>query len=331
LHKDTVLGKVSLRKEKTVSLSVALDNWQSIVDKSLKKQIGSLREQGYDKKLLQKYFKDRKNEFEGKNISKVSIYYFDDEMAARRVILDTSFNSEKRIEGITDSGIRKILYAHLANEKYYGQKDEKGKEISSYELAFSPEGIEEMNANIKKLNGGKPHCPIYKIRLSEPIGEKFQLGNAGNKDKKFVEVAKGTNLFFGVYVNKEGERSYDTIPFYLAMERQKQGLVSVPAQNEKGHQLLFFLSPGDLVFVPEEEADVNSLNVEKINPLRVYKVVSVTGNRSFFIPSFVASPVVQTVELGANNKAEKAWDGQMIKKVCYKLKVDRLGNVEIEK
>jgi CRISPR-associated endonuclease Csn1 len=331
LHKDTVLGKVSLRKEKTVSLSVALDNWQSIVDKSLKKQIGSLREQGYDKKLLQKYFKDRKNEFEGKNISKVSIYYFDDEMAARRVILDTSFNSEKRIEGITDSGIRKILYAHLANEKYYGQKDEKGKEISSYELAFSPEGIEEMNANIKKLNGGKPHCPIYKIRLSEPIGEKFQLGNAGNKDKKFVEVAKGTNLFFGVYVNKEGERSYDTIPFYLAMESQKQGLVSVPAQNEKGHQLLFFLSPGDLVFVPEEEADVNSLNVEKINPLRVYKVVSVTGNRSFFIPSFVASPVVQTVELGANNKAEKAWDGQMIKKVCYKLKVDRLGNVEIEK
>jgi CRISPR-associated endonuclease Csn1 len=31
--------------------------------------------------------------------------------------------------------------------------------------------------------------------------------------------------------------------------------------------------------------------------------------------------------MGANNKAEKAWNGVMIKNVCYKLVVDRLGHI----
>lgn len=331
LHKDTVLGKVSLRKVKPVSLSVALDSWNNIVDKALKKKIRSLKDQGYDKKLMLKYFKDRRNEYNGENISRVNVYYFDEEMAARRVDLDISFNSEKRIEGITDSGIKKIIYAHLKNEKYHGQKDDKGKDISPYELAFSPEGIAEMNANIKQLNGGKPHCPIYKVRLAEPVGEKFQLGETGNKTEKLVEVAKGTNLFFGVYANDEGVRSFATVPFYLAVEREKQGLPAVPQENENGDQLLFWLSPNDLVYVPSEE-DAHFANPKQIelDNSRIYKMVSSTGTQCFFIPHFVATPIVQTIELGPNNKSERAWDGQMIKKVCYKLSVDRLGNVEIE-
>jgi CRISPR-associated endonuclease Csn1 len=31
------------------------------------------------------------------------------------------------------------------------------------ELAFSPDGIDEMNRNIKELNDGKEHQPIYKV------------------------------------------------------------------------------------------------------------------------------------------------------------------------
>ncbi|MGQ1891582.1 type II CRISPR RNA-guided endonuclease Cas9 [Thermophagus sp. OGC60D27] len=330
LHKDTVLGKVSLRKEKIVSLSKAIDLWESIVDKPLKKQIQSLREQGYDKKLLLKYFKDRKNQFNGQDISRVRVYFFEENMAARRVKLDTSFNSEKRIEGITDSGIRKILYAHLQNEKYHGKKDDKGKEISPYELAFSPEGLEEMNANIKELNGGKPHFPIYKVRLAETIGEKFKLGEKGNKDKKYVEAAKGTNLFFAVYVNEKGERNFATIPFYVLLERKVQGLSPVPEKNEKGGKLLFYLSPNDLVYVPEEDEKLTDFRLLNINSSRIYKMVSSSGSQCFFIPHFVASSIIQTKELGPNNKSERAWDGQMIKNVCYKLSVDRLGNVKIE-
>src|SRR5690606_34356393 len=119
-------------------------------------------------------------------------------------------------------------------------------EKGSPEVAFSPEGIEELNKNIRLYNDGKDHQPILKVRVFEQ-GSKFALGQTGNKPTKFVEAAKGTNLFFGIYQNESGKRSYDTIPLNLVVERQKQGLSPVPETNSKGHGLLFYLSPGDLV------------------------------------------------------------------------------------
>lgn len=51
-----------------------------------------------------------------------------------------------------------------------------------------------MNKNIISLNNGKWHQPIYKVRTYEQA-EKFTVGQTGNKSEKFVEAAKGTNLF----------------------------------------------------------------------------------------------------------------------------------------
>lgn len=70
------------------------------------------------------------------------------------------------------------------------------------EIAFSPEGIEEMNKNIIQLNEGKLHLPIFKVRVYETIGNKFSVGVKGNKKDKYVEAAKGTNLFFAIYVDE---------------------------------------------------------------------------------------------------------------------------------
>ena len=56
-------------------------------------------------------------------------------------------------------------------------------------------------------------------------------------------------------------------------------------------------------------------------------MVSSTGNQCFFIPASVSNGIIQTLELGANNKAEKSWEGEMIKSICLPLKVDRLGNI----
>lgn len=105
-------------------------------------------------------------------------------------------------------------------------------------MAFSPEGIEALNNNLTELNGGKPHKPIYKVRTFESFGNKFNVGTEGNKNSKFVEAAKGTNLFFAIYVDNEGNRNYETIPLNIVIERQKQGLPSCPELNEKGHNLL---------------------------------------------------------------------------------------------
>lgn len=328
LHKDTVSGAVNLRFRKSVQLSVAIENWEKLVNKSLKKKISQLIEEGYDKKEIIKYFSELDYMWQDQNILKPEIYYFSDEkdpLVASRKSINSSFNS-KVIESVTDSGIRKILSEHLA---IYNE-EKNGKITEHPELAFSPEGIDEMNKNIRKLNNGKEHAPICKVRISEKKGKKFNVGTIGNKKAKYVEAAKGTNLFFAVYKNKDEKRVYDTIPFNLVVERQKQGLLSVPETNEAGDKLLFFLSPNDLVYVPNNEEIMSGvIDKNHLNKNRIYKVVSSNNAQCFFIPHNVASPIVSTTELGANNKAEKSWNEEMIKEICVPLKINRLGNISM--
>jgi CRISPR-associated endonuclease Csn1 len=316
LHKDTVFAKVSLRKTKKVKFNIALKDWKNIANKELKDEIKRLiAAYGlFDVEKINKYFKDKNYLYQDIDISKVDIYYFEDDNAATRKALDTSFNA-KTIESITDTGIQKILLNHLAI------KD------NNPDLAFSPEGIEEMNKNIVELNGGKSHQPIYKVRVYEPIGNKFLVGYIGSKQKKYVEAAKGTNLFFAIYADENGNRTFETIPLNIVIERLKQGLKEVPERNEKGHLLLFHLSPNDLVYVPtkEEIESKTPLNIENIRPERVYKMVSCTGNECFFTPNNIANPIVQTTELGANNKSARSWDGTMIKQAGIKIMVNRIG------
>lgn len=334
MHKDTVSGEVKLRKIKEVSLSVALDNYTDIVDKELRKQVLSLVELKYDKKLLTKFFKDRKNIWNEKDYSKIEIYYWDDKNVASRVSLDTSFNEKRITETITDTGIQKILLAHLEN--YKGKFDGKEKLISPELLAFTPEGIDEMNKSIRQLNNRKFHQPIYKVRTYELKGNKFQVGQTGNKKNKFVETAKGTNLFFAIYQDENGKRNYETIPLNIVIERQKQGLSSVPETNEKGNSLLLHLSPNDLVYVPNEEEGENiaKINFNNLNIKNIYKMVSCTGSECHFIQTNIASLIKnydsksKIGELGSLNKLETTEDfSRRIKESCFKLKVNRLGNI----
>ncbi len=239
-------------------------------------------------------------------------------LTATRKSIDTSFDL-KTIESITDTGIQKIL------KNYLKAKDNKP------ELAFSPEGLEDLNKNIALYNDGKPHQPIYKARIFE-IGSKFPIGQTGNKKDKYVEAAKGTNLFFAVFQNENGKRSFETIPLNEVIERQKQGLSSVPDKNEKQDVLLFHLSPNDLVYVPTQEEltsnakiDFSNLTPEQKN--RIYKTVSFSGFQCFFVRNDVATSIVNKSEFSSLNKMEKSIERIMVKDVCIKIIVDRLGNI----
>ncbi|QEC52783.1 CRISPR-associated endonuclease Csn1 [Anseongella ginsenosidimutans] len=327
LHKDTVAGLVLLRRRKIVSLNAALETVNEIADRELRKEIQSMQLKGLDRKQITKYFKDIKYQWRGQDISRLEIFYWDNDNVASRVSLNDTFD-EKRIGTITDTGIQKILLNHLDSCK--GRLDARGKDIPAPLIAFSPEGIEEMNKNIVSLNNGRPHQPILKVRTYEPKGNKFYVGQTGNKRAKYVEAAKGTNLFFAIYQDQVGKRKYETIPLNIVIERQKQGLGSVPSENEQGDKLLFYLSPNDLVYVPSEEekgdadnADFGDLSTPQL--YNIYKVVSFTGYQIFFVKHDVAAPIVNKGEFSPLNKMERAWDGRMIKEHCIKLKVDRLG------
>lgn len=319
LHKDTVYGKLALQKKKKVKLREALNIPERIVNKCLRSEIKRIASAyGYfDPEKINKYFKDRKYLYENEDVSKVEVYYFETDNAAVRKPLNASFTEKMIRESVTDSGIQKILLNHLSAKE------------NKPEWAFSPEGIEEMNQNILVLNDGKYHQPITRVRVYEPIGNKFPLGITGNKKTKYVEAAKGTNLFFAIYQNEQGERSFESIPLNIVVERLKQGDSAVPVRNQTGQELLFYLSPNDLVYVPTEDelASGTKYSIENIKVDRVYKMVSCSGRQCFFTPAFVAYPILSPAELGANNKSEKAWDGLMIKQVALKLIIDRLGNI----
>ena len=241
-------------------------------------------------------------------------------LTATRKAVDSSFDV-KKISKITDTGIQKILLNYL---KYKG----------SPEVAFSAEGLEELNKNIAQYNDGKKHQPIYKVRIYEKGSGRFVLGEKGTKSKKYVQGAP--NLYFGVYQGKE-KRTYATIPLNEVIERQKQGLPSVPERNEKGEPLLFSLSPNDLVYVPMEgEAPeaIDFSNLSKEQKERIYKIVSFTGKECHFVKSTIASLIKsydaksKIGELGSLNKLEVTISrDSRIKEVCIKLKVDRLGNI----
>lgn len=202
------------------------------------------------------------------------------------------------------------------------------------ERAFSPEGIEEMNRNIVSLNNGKHHQPIYKVRVYEKA-EKYAVGKRGSKSTKFVEAAKGTNLFFAVYETEETDkatglpvkkRSYATIPLYEAVKRAKEGLPIAP-ENANGQKPTFVLSPNDLVYLPtKEEIDKGTIS-RPLDKSRIYKMVSSSGNQCFFIKYEVANNIVDKFEFSALNKMERAITGEMIKETCVPIKVDRIGNI----
>lgn len=312
LHKETVFGKVSLRKTKEVRLSVALQNINAIVDKDIKNEIKRLLSLGFDEKKIKKYFTEGENreiwsEF---NPNKIKVYYFTIDTYATRKALDESFD-RKRIEtSVTDTGIQKILLRHLEEN------------ANDSKIAFSPDGIERMNANIVNLNCGKKHQPIYKVRVYE-AASKFAIGTIGNKKDKYVEAAKGTNLYFAIYIDDSGKRHYETIALNDVIIRLKQRLSPVPEVNSNGFRLLFWLSPNDLVYVPSEQNEMDFYNPS----LRVYKMVSSTGSQCMFINHTVSKSIVDKREFSTLNKMERALTGEMIKEVCIPIKVDRLGNI----
>ena len=333
LHKETVFGEVNLRFVREVSLKEALRQPKAIIEKDLKRKIMAMLTLGYDEKKVKQYFEANKEVWHDFNPSKIKVYYYSkdvldrngnvkDRYFATRKPLDTSFNRKRIEESVTDTGIRKILLRHL--EACGGDA----------EKAFSPEGISEMNHNIVSLNNGKGHQPIYKVRIYEKA-EKYAVGKRGNKAAKFVEAAKGTNLFFAVYETEEkdkttGEmkkkRSYATIPLHEAVRRAKAGL-SVAPDDADGNKPAFVLSPNDLVYIPTKEDLERGTICMPLDKSRIYKMVSSSGNQCFFIKYEVANCIVDKYEFSPLNKMERAVTGEMIKETCLPIQVNRIGNI----
>lgn len=319
MHKDTVFGEVNLCKEGYFKLAFAIQKPERIIDVQLRNKIEELIKIGYNERLIKEYFRSHNNVWGDVNPNRIKMRYYtkesNDHYYATRTAIDGSFNESKILQ-ITDTGIQRIMLNHLAH--YNGNA----------QMAFSPDGVEQMNLNIVELNGGSHHQPIYKVRLCERAN-KYAVGVTGNKNKKFVEGAKGTNLFFAIYeekkINKRTQetitkRTFRTFSLNEAIEKHKAGR---PIDEEA----LFVLSPNDLVYVPTvEELRTGKVSMP-INRDRIYKMVSSSSYQCFFVKETVSSPIQDQKEFSSMNKMERAITDEMIKDICVPLTVNRLGKI----
>lgn len=335
LHKETIYGSTKIKQTKKGLSNIIsyLEKPDFIVDKQIKAKVKSLLTLfDRDVKKIKKHLKDNPLKIEDKTVEEIQVYEFTKGATATRIALTKSFN-KNHLNSITDSGIRAILLKHLNN-----YLDVNGK--PQYDLAFNSDGVEALNKNIVALNNGKKHQPIYKVRLYQE-GTRFPISDNidSPKSKKYVEAAKGTNLFFAIYWDEEKQkRNYDSVPLNEVIEYQKE-IANSPKEErnpilpkEELGKFLFTLSPNDLVYVPDtEELEnpnlVNFKNLCKDQFDRIYKMVSCTGNRCYYIPHRVAQVIVDQKEYLKKNKIELDPNNTPIKSICWKLETDRLGHI----
>ncbi|WGH77020.1 HNH endonuclease domain-containing protein [Tenacibaculum tangerinum] len=232
--------------------------------------------------------------------------------------IKTLRNALDFINKISDIGIRNDLLNHLKEHK------------NDIDIAFSVQGLEQFNIERK--------IPVFRLPISEYSEGKFPIG----VNKKYGEAESGTNLFFAIYWNEDQQkREFETLPLNEVIEHQKwratltkeerKETPLIPIKPSKG-KFLFSLSPNDLVYVPTSEEIENSKNIDfdnltKERASQVYKMVSSTNKQCFFLNNRVSSPIKNKLEFSALNKMEKTIEGIMVKNVCWKLVVDRLGNI----
>ncbi len=231
-----------------------------------------------------------------------------------------------KINKVIDFKLREDLINHLKSHN------------NDIDIAFCIEGIDEFNSNRK--------IPVKRLPIAETGELRFQLGNKGNNSKKWVEAEQYTNLFFKI-TKRENKVYYETIQLKEAVKNQKSKLIN-KNETDFDNENVFFLSPNDIVFVPtiDELKNIDTIDFANLNTQqlkRIYKFVSCTSSEAHFVPYATAFEIIKN-ENGTNSKSERLqnyFDNNcifdeknkpiMIKEFCIKLKVDRLGNISLDK
>ncbi|MCX6318615.1 MAG: hypothetical protein NTW29_15080 [Bacteroidetes bacterium] len=321
------LGKILLREySRNASLKQALEIQKAalaasdkktisqVADKNLRQQLNLiLKNSGYDVKEAEKFLKKQPlTDLQGKPVTKFTIVDFR-EFAAKRVSLDQTFNADKikKIPNAQHSRLASLLAAHLEANN------------NDPTIAFKGEGLSDLQK--------KAGLAINKVTIYEEIGKKT------NFNGKLVEADKGTNLFFVIQEHTEsGERLItegSSVPLLDAVVRLSN---KWPLVDEVEGYKPIIISPNDLVYMPEEAENVNTIDWSSktaYQNLRIYKMISCSGSKCFFLPHNVASLLLQydnktgKGEFESLNKSERSLDGRMIKQFCIKIKVDRLGQI----
>jgi len=286
--------------------------------------------------------------------------YFDSVLEKEQLeaILEEDENSFKEIDDLkdylhlNDFEYKKIDFSTLnvfmekiPDKGYRNDERFKDKIHEHPEIAFTPEAIIEMNESeyMKKLNNGKNHKPIFKMRTYTSFGNEKSLSDnrLSVKNKQFVKVDKGTNFYISIYeienkakISRNSPiRMFKEISLFDLIEFQKSAnTFDIPIDeniySESGakYNFLFTLTQNDVVKVNTKDDEV------------VFAFNRFSGSDIYFRPINHASEIEKyevdrkinsrTGKLGGSQENETtSIDGEQIKNICWKLKIDCLGNI----
>ena len=297
---------------------------------------------------LKQYFKRHKsfNDINGEPIRSVRIAVFTP-YAAKRVTLDKSFDHKKidkipygekiRISENKKMTIPQILHEHLKEYElfmeYKKMIESKDKKLLSNEESeflkinmpepFSDEGLEVLD---KKIG-----MKIRKVTIKEEIGLKKQV-----QDKLIESDSNALYAFYEDIITKK-RSGYCSISTYDLIQRK---IKNEPILSEKDGYKIISLKSNDLVYVPtQEERDKGFIewNNKKHISKRLYRINDFSKTDIYFKPNNFAKAIKPNeLHTSFDEKCSRLISyGKMdeedilIKEVCIKLKVDRLGNISL--
>lgn len=327
---------------------------EKIVDPVLKETIKShllkykgIKAEAFSAEGINEFNKDRKIPVYG-----FKIFYKDQAEKFNLSKLATKKADSKLIkeilERMTDSDLKNKIISHL---DLYGGDNKVG---------FSKEGIDIFNKGLEKEFKEKYPTKNYKFLSSiklkatqTEIEEDIDLANlsllqlsrkSSYNDK--LMIATGSNYAFAV-LEKEGKRHFDEISFFHAAkivnQEFKNGHTNVSQivskyfeDKNKNSKLLFLLKQDEVVYLPqideiaildEKHPDFTAFWNDKAERAKnVYTVVKFSGNRIYFLKHDIANIITNKQEFGSQNCYEKI-NNISIKDHCFKLHIDRLGNI----
>lgn len=214
------------------------------------------------------------------------------------------------------------------------------------QIAFSAEGIKDMNDHIVELNNGKNHKPIFKVKVAQALGKMFPVAEKGAghlvtaKNKQYVISDAGSNNFCGIYKSAQGETAIYVPSLKATIEatRKNESLFPDIHPDSAEFKFAFTLSPLDLVYVPTQDEIDNCFLSDYLDLSRIYVVNDFNdAGVMYFRPYSHANAIVdKEVDLRMDRKgniigsfSDKTANcqGLSIRDYCIPIKTDRLGNI----
>lgn len=256
---------------------------------------------------------------------------------------------------VIDEGQKTIVDEYLAKgsfkethvEVFVKNKDTKGMPIHhNPQIAFSTDGIIDMNKHIEELNNNKRHKPIFQVKVTQAKGKAFLVsepeeGRPKNvKNKQYVITDSDSNRFCGIYKDGDSHTKIYVPSLRKIIAALKKGEELMPQYHpdNANYKFKFCLSPLDMVYMPtKEEIKEGIILDKKIDISRIYVVNNFEGSKVYFRPYYHAAPIIEKeVDLRLNEKGEPCGSfsdktancqGMLIRDYCIPIKTDRLGNI----